>query len=113
MISETECGLDCARAVKLYQGSIGEPWLCSDEDARKRLMQCVNGTAGRHFEIDWYPIVLRVVIAHDGEDLVEPIIAEARYQARRDRERDDPMREPARQRVHRARPGARVQRGAA
>lgn len=99
MISETETGLLCAQAVRRYQESIGKPWSCTDDEARKRLMQCINGTAGRHFEIDWYPIVLRVVVFHGGEDLVEPILAEERYRGRREREDSDHKVE--RVRIHR------------
>lgn len=92
MISETETGLACAREVKRYKESIGDPWACDDETGWKRIRQCLNGTAGRHFEVDWYPIVVRVVLEADGSDLVEPILAEARYQGRREREDVDRVR---------------------
>lgn len=104
MISDVDCGLACARAVMAYQEEIEEPWTCDEEAARKRLMQCLNGTAGRHFEVDWFPVVLDVVLKHGGSDLVEPILAETRYQARRASE------QPV---IHRARPRSTAQSGAA
>lgn len=94
MIADTDAGLECAHAIADH-----EHWRCDDEAARKRVAQCIRGTAGRHFCLDWYPIVLRVVIAHGGVDLVEPILAETRYQARREAEA-----EPERAKVHRVTP---------
>ena len=89
MISEAGCHLAVARAILRFQALVGKPWTGTDEEAWKRIAQALRGAADRHFEIDWYPIVLRVVILHGGSDLVEPIIAEARYAARRDSETEE------------------------
>lgn len=88
MLEDTDTGLECANAVAKFAR-----WSIRDEEARKRLMQCVRGTAGRHFELDWYPIVLRVVVFHGGDDLVAPIAAEAVYEARRQRREADELAE--------------------
>lgn len=102
MIDDTGTGIDCARAVMDYQRRIDQPWDCDEEAGWRRLRQCLNGTAGRHFEVDWYPIVARVVIYHGGEDVAESILSEVRYAARRDRERAETDGE--RERIHRVRP---------
>lgn len=68
--------LYCGRAVKLYEG-----WAISDEEARARLRQTLRGTAGRHFEIDWFPVLADIFARHSVPDMVSPLFYDARREA--------------------------------
>lgn len=69
--------LALARAVKQFEG-----WRCTDTEARRRLAQCLRGTAGRHFCVDWVPIFAGICVDFDEREPVTACIDEAR----RDRE---------------------------
>lgn len=78
--------LQLARQIKQL-----ECWRVSDEEARKRIRQCLRGTAGRHFCVDWLEIFAAACVDHSAH---EPVTG-AMDQARRDREYE--LRQEARQ----------------
>lgn len=76
---EDGLALALARVIKQVEG-----WRVSDTEAIQRVRQCLRGTAGRHFELDWALLVVDVFIRHDLRDPIVPILDERR----RDREHE-------------------------
>lgn len=76
---EDGVALALARLIRQAEG-----WRVSDTEARNRIRQCLRGTAGRHFEVDWLLLVIDVFVRFD---IREPItgMLDAR---RRDREHE-------------------------
>lgn len=76
--------LALARAVRQLEG-----WSLSDGEARKRIVQCLRGSAGRHFCVDWIPIFAGLCVDFDDREPVTGCIDEARrdreYQLRQER----------------------------
>ena len=93
---EDGVALALARVIKQAEG-----WRVSDTEAIQRVRQCLRGTAGRHFELDWALLVVDVFIRFDLRDPVVPLLDERR----RDREHD--LRREAREMRRVAAPSAR------
>lgn len=87
-VVETHDGmaLQLARAIKRLEG-----WRCSDTEARKRLRQCLHGTAGRHFCVDWLEIFAATCVDHGATEPVTGTLDTAR------RDREYELRQEARQ----------------
>ena len=91
MIVDADAEQKCADAIGQLEGWIAPPlW------RRNRLMQCLRGVAGRHFEIEWLPLVLQIVVARGGADLITGQLHQAVSDGMRERdERADRLeREP-------------------
>lgn len=76
---EDGVALALARVIRQAEG-----WRVSDTEARNRIRQCLRGTAGRHFEVDWLLLVVDVFVRFDLRDPVVPLLDERR----RDREHE-------------------------
>jgi hypothetical protein len=81
MIVDADCEQEVANAVAKHCG-----WIMGEAENRRRLMQCLRGHANRHFEADWLPIVLRIVVAHGGADLITGQLHQAVSDGARERE---------------------------
>lgn len=76
---EDGVALALARVIKQAEG-----WRVSDTESIQRVRQCLRGTAGRHFELDWALLVVDVFIRFDLRDPIVPLLDERR----RDREHE-------------------------
>ncbi len=76
---EDGVALALARVIRQAEG-----WRVSDTESLQRIRQCLRGTAGRHFEVDWLLLVVDVFVRFDLRDPVLPILDERR----RDREHE-------------------------
>jgi len=81
MIVDADCEQEVANAIARHCG-----WIMGEVENRRRLMQCLRGHANRHFEADWLPIVLRIVVANGGSDLITGTLHQAVSDGMRDRE---------------------------
>lgn len=82
---EDGVALALARVIRQSEG-----WRVSDTEARNRIRQCLRGTAGRHFEVDWLLLVVDVFVRFDLRDPIVPILDERR------RDREHELRQEAR-----------------
>lgn len=89
--------LALARVIRIDEG-----WAISDTEARHRIRQCLRGTAGRHFELDWAVLVMDVFVDFEIRDPMVPILDERR----RDREHEN-RRNPKAMRTVRSREARR------
>lgn len=69
--------LALARVIKQAEG-----WRVSDTEAIQRIRQCLRGTAGRHFEVDWLLLVVDVFVRFELREPITGLLDERR----RDRE---------------------------
>lgn len=76
LASHDRLPMACARAIKRYEG-----WKITDGEAYKRMIQTLRGSADRHFEIDWYPIVIRMAVHFEVPELVVALFDEVRRDA--------------------------------
>lgn len=75
--------LALARAIRQIEG-----WALSDTESRKRIRQCLRGTAGRHFCVDWVPIAaglgVRFGVAEPVTGLIDAARRDAEYELRKE-----------------------------
>lgn len=98
---EDGVALALARVIKQAEG-----WRVSDTEAIQRVRQCLRGTAGRHFEIDWALLVVDVFVRFEIREPVTGLLDERR----RDREYERRQESRAMRKVE---PGMAIRRGVA
>lgn len=81
-----ELALALARAIRQLEG-----WAISDTESRHRIRQCLRGTAGRHFCVDWVPVFAGLCVDFEESEPVTGLIDAGR------RDREYALRQEARE----------------
>jgi hypothetical protein len=81
MIEDAECEQAVADAIGRHEG-----WIMPPDERRRRVAQCLRGHANRHFCADWLPILVRIVVANGGDDVITGLLDQARRDGLRERE---------------------------
>lgn len=87
--------LELARTVKQAEG-----WCISDTEARHRIRQCLKGSAGRHFEIDWALLVVDVFVDFEIREPITALLDERRRDREHERRKNPKTMRKVETRVH-------------
>lgn len=80
---EDGVALALARVIRQAEG-----WRVSDTESRNRIRQCLRGTAGRHFEVDWLLLVVDVFVRFEIREPITSLLDERRRDREHERRQD-------------------------